>query len=328
MKAVRLSFCMPTHNYGRFIGAAIRSILNQGVPDCEVIVLDGGSTDDTAQVVAGMAASHPNVKYFHQPDRGGIDADLERSVELAAGDYCWLLSADDALREGALDRMLRELEQGYDLLLCNRVWCDAELRPIKSESWLGGDPGDRELNLADRHEVAAYLSDARSLGALFSFMSCIVFRRAAWGCSASAQSLRGTNYAHVARLFAIGSRGGRFRYMADPLVLCRGGADSFRAGGLASRLLIDLQGYQAIADALFPGDDTLRRAVKSLVRKEHPWHRWVRARSEACDVGQWKRIEQLLDEFGYDSAAIRLIDPAGRMLRCLLRLVPAHSRAP
>lgn len=322
MSAVRLSFCMPTHNYGRFIATAIHSILEQNIQDSEVIVLDGGSTDDTAQVVAAIAANHAGVKYFHQRNRGGIDADLARSVELAAGDYCWLLSADDALRAGALERMRREIDRGYDLLLCNRVWCDANLRPIKRETWLGGDPGDREVNLADRGEVGGYLRDARSLGALFSFMSCIAFRRAAWGCSASAASLTGTNYAHVVRLFELGRRGGRFRYVADPLVMCRGGADSFRAGGLASRLLIDLQGYQAIAETLFPGDDALQGAVKSVVRKEHPWHRWVRARSETSDDGQWKRIERLLHEFGYDAAAVRLIDPAGRTLRALSGCVP------
>jgi abequosyltransferase len=319
---------MPTHNYGRFIGAAIRSVLNQGEDDCEVIVLDGGSTDNTAQVVAEIAAAHPNVKYFYQADRGGIDADLERSVTLAAGDYCWLLSADDALRDGALARVLREFERGFDLLLCNRVWCDAHLQPIKNESWLSGAPGDREVNLADRQEVAGYLTDARSLGALFSFMSCIAFRRAAWGHGSNLASLAGTNYAHVARLFGIGSRGGRFIYLADPLVLCRGGADSFRAGGLASRLLIDLEGYRAIADLLFPDDDALRRAVKSVARKEHPWRRWVRARSETGDRAQWKRIERLLGEFGYDAAAIRLIDPLGRMLRWLRRLVPGRVAIP
>ena len=316
---------MPTYNYGRFIATAIRSILIHGVPDIEVIVLDGGSTDDTARVVAEIAAAHPNVKYFHQTDRGGIDADLARSVDLATGHYCWLLSADDALRDGALDRMLREIERGFDVLLCNRVWCDADLRPMRRERWLAGDRGDREVNLANRDEVAGYLADSRSLGALFSFMSCIAFRRAAWEQSSNLPSLAGTHYAHVARLFAIGSRGGRFRYVADPLVLCRGGADSFRAGGLASRLLIDLQGYHAIAASLFPGDENLRRAVKSVVRKEHPWRRWVRARSETSDVGQWKRVEALLEEFGYASAGVHLIEPAGRMLR---RLVPGQVGAP
>lgn len=321
MSAVRLSICMPTYNYGRFIETAIRSVLADAKGNgIEVVVLDGASTDNTAAVVSALASELPNVRYVRRSERGGIDADLGASVELASGDYCWLLSADDALREGALDRMLREIDQGFDLVLCNRMWCDAELRPIRDESWLDGDRADRIVDLSDRRECAAYLADARSLGALFSFMSSIVFRRAAWIAVTDAPALAGSHYAHVGRLLSIARSGGRLKYIADPLVLCRGGADSFRAGGLASRLLIDLRGYKAVAAAVFPGEVALQSSVKAVVRKEHPWRRWLKARSETSDVGQWKKVEVLMREFGYSSLGVRLLDPLGRMLGGLRRL--------
>src|SRR4051812_26575990 len=119
----KLSFCMPTYNYGRYIGKAIDSVRYQCGDDAELVILDGGSTDNTESIARAAAASWAGVRYVRQAVRGGIDADLARSVELAAGEYCWLLSADDALAEGAVRRILREFDEGNDIVLCNRVWC-------------------------------------------------------------------------------------------------------------------------------------------------------------------------------------------------------------
>src|SRR2546429_1102168 len=96
-----LSICIPTYNYGAFIATAIRSVFADRHPEIEIVVLDGGSTDTTKDVVQKLAAGQPFVKYIHQSERGGIDSDLSRCVELASGEYCWLLSADDALVPGA-----------------------------------------------------------------------------------------------------------------------------------------------------------------------------------------------------------------------------------
>lgn len=302
---------MPTYNYGRYIRTAIESIRSQAEDDLEVIVLDSGSTDDTRRVVEALAASWPAVRYVRRDSRGGIDRDLASSVELARGDYCWLLSADDALQKGALRRMVGELDGGCDIVLCNRVWCDASLNPVRTESWLSNGGADRVVDLAQEREVGRYLADARSLGALFSFMSSIVFRREAWIRARADASLVGTHYAHVQRLFAIGRQGGRLKYLAEPLVLCRGGADSFRAGGLAARLLIDLRGYSKLADELFRHSDASKLAFLSVLRREHPWRRWVRVRAEARDPAEWREVSEMLRAVGYSRGAIAAAAIAG-----------------
>lgn len=51
MGNIRLSICMPTYNFGKFIGETLESIMKQ-IPDgVEIVVLDGGSTDNTCDVV-------------------------------------------------------------------------------------------------------------------------------------------------------------------------------------------------------------------------------------------------------------------------------------
>ncbi len=323
MSRACLTVCIPTYNYGAFISAAIGSVLDQIEPDVEIVVLDGGSTDDTREVVARLATEQPVVKYFRQETRGGIDRDLARSVELASGEYCWLLSADDALAPGALRRILDEFEHGRDILLANRIWCDANLKPVRPEAWLAGASEDRTVDFAQENDVRTYLESARSLGALFSFMSSIGFRREAWMRARVDAPLIGTNYAHVQRLFGMGRDGARLKYIAAPLVLCRGGSDSFREAGLASRLLIDLKGFLELARSIFPDSEALQAAFRAVVKREHPWPRWVRVRSETRDPVPWKEIERLLIVYGFNSAQLFLINALGKMLGWFTR----HSAA-
>jgi abequosyltransferase len=171
------------------------------------------------------------------------------------------------------------------------------------------------VEFANAKEAGSYLADARSLGALFSFMSSIVFRREAWIRAHADASLVGTHYAHVQRLFAIGRQGGRLKYLAEPLVLCRGGIDSFREGGLAERLMIDLRGFLRLADELFRNDPALRSSFLAVLRREHPWRRLVRVRSEARSPDQWQEVSRLLQTAGYPSEMIAAAGIAGSMLR-------------
>lgn len=296
MPAPKISICMPTFNYGRYIRAAVESVRAQGVEGVEVLVLDGGSTDDTPQVAERLAAEWPAVRYVRQASRGGIDADMARAIELTSGEYCWLLSADDALAQGSLRRIVEEFESGFDILLCNRYWCDGSLRPMYSQEWLAGQDRDRVVDLSDVAESQEYFRAAKSIGALFSYMSCIGFRRSAWlGVAAPMVPC----YSHVGRLFSMGRGGSRFKHLVAPHVLCRGGTDSFRDGGLARRLLIDLRGFLQLADVLFPGDSRSRSMFLAVMRREHRLRQWIGARLETSDIATWREVEVELAKYGF-----------------------------
>ena len=51
MDDIRLSICIPTYNFGEFIGATLQSIIKQATDEVEIVVVDGASTDNTAEVV-------------------------------------------------------------------------------------------------------------------------------------------------------------------------------------------------------------------------------------------------------------------------------------
>jgi glycosyltransferase involved in cell wall biosynthesis len=100
----RVSVVIPCFNYGRFLGAAIESVLAQTYPEIEVIVVDDGSTDDTRSV----AAAYKGVRYVWQPNRGLSDA-RNRGIALATGEFMLFLDADDQLSLDGIETSIRLL---------------------------------------------------------------------------------------------------------------------------------------------------------------------------------------------------------------------------
>ena len=98
MDRICLSICMPTYNFGKVIGATLENITSQMTGSVEIVIVDGASTDNTAEVVRGFQERFPNIIYHRLQRRGGIDQDMAKSVELARGEYCWLFSSDDLMK--------------------------------------------------------------------------------------------------------------------------------------------------------------------------------------------------------------------------------------
>jgi glycosyltransferase involved in cell wall biosynthesis len=92
-----ISVIIPCYDQGRFVGEAIESTLRQSYPAKEVIVVDDGSRDDTAEVVGRYA----EVTLIRQAN-GGLAAARNRGVEASRGEYLLFLDADDRFTEGAL----------------------------------------------------------------------------------------------------------------------------------------------------------------------------------------------------------------------------------
>jgi glycosyltransferase involved in cell wall biosynthesis len=104
MTAPCVAVIIPCFNQGAFLGEALRSVLDQSPKPDEVIVVDDGSTDDTAAV----ARSFPEVRYIRQQNRGSAGA---RNTGLAAStaEFVAFLDADDRFCPGAIESGVREL---------------------------------------------------------------------------------------------------------------------------------------------------------------------------------------------------------------------------
>jgi hypothetical protein len=90
---------MPSFNAGSFIEASLLSVLHQGYPDLELILVDGGSTDQTPEVVGRYRDRIAH--WISEPDRGQAHA-LDKGFRRARGEILGWLNSDDLLAPGAL----------------------------------------------------------------------------------------------------------------------------------------------------------------------------------------------------------------------------------
>jgi len=95
----RISVITPSFNQGRYIEETLLSVRNQGYPNVEHIVMDGGSTDETLDIIDRYRDGLAHV--VSQKDKGQSDA-INRGFKLATGEILTWLNSDDLLAEGAL----------------------------------------------------------------------------------------------------------------------------------------------------------------------------------------------------------------------------------
>lgn len=95
-----VSIIVPSFNQGRYIRETIESCLNQSYRPLEVLVLDGGSSDETLSVLESFAA--PELKWWSARDKGVVDA-VNKGLKLARGEILSIQSSDDLFAAGAIE---------------------------------------------------------------------------------------------------------------------------------------------------------------------------------------------------------------------------------
>lgn len=210
----RLSICIATYNRGRFIGETLNSILSQMSPEVELVVVDGASPDNTLEVMASYVLAYPEIRYFREVENSGIDADYDKAVGYATGQYCWLMTDDDLLKPGAIERALAELDGLRDLVVVNAETRNADLTDVLVPRQLVVD-NDRSYITDDSEdffsECANYLS----------FIGGVVIRRGFW-LERDRKSFYGSLFVHVGVIFQQ-PRVGNVYVISDPQIIVRYG---------------------------------------------------------------------------------------------------------
>lgn len=131
-----VSVLIPAFNYGHYLGQTLESVQAQTYQRWECIIVDDGSTDDTAQVVERYAARDGRIRYLRQLNRGQPSA-RNNALRAARGDYIQLLDADDLIESDKLRRQVGFLEARGDVDLVY-----GSVRYFATEK-----PGERRLSL-------------------------------------------------------------------------------------------------------------------------------------------------------------------------------------
>ena len=124
-----ISVVIPTYNCARWLGEAVESALAQSLPPKRIIIVDDGSTDDTAERVAAYR-DHPIVQYVRQPNQG-VSAARNTGLSRAAGDFIAFLDADDVWQPRKLELQYAALSRHPELALLGTAVFDwpAETMP-------------------------------------------------------------------------------------------------------------------------------------------------------------------------------------------------------
>jgi hypothetical protein len=144
-----VSVIVPAWNVEATIGEALASILDEAAVPLECLVVDDGSSDETAAVVDAIAARDPRVVFLRSPANEGVSEARNRALRSARGTWLAFVDADDRLRPGGLAAMWRASQASDALaIIGQRVWNDG------TRTWITDNYDRPDIRLPGRKSIA------------------------------------------------------------------------------------------------------------------------------------------------------------------------------
>ena len=163
----RVSIVTPCYNGARHVAETIESVLSQTYSDWEMIVVDDGSSDDSARIIGEYAGRDPRIRLIRQDNAGTACA---RNVALcvAEGRYIALLDADDIWEPVFLERQLAFMRQkGALCVCCSYSHIDEHSRLIQHPTIAKAEITARDMAVMNRIGCLTGLYDASRHGKVF-----------------------------------------------------------------------------------------------------------------------------------------------------------------
>ena len=127
IRTPQISVVIPAFNAADFVLASVASVLDGTCADLEVICVDDGSTDDTAALLEGLAATDGRVSVVRLGANCGASVARNEGIERSIGAFLFFLDADDTVPQGALDLLLSAARQTQsELVIGKLLWFRTE----------------------------------------------------------------------------------------------------------------------------------------------------------------------------------------------------------
>ncbi|WP_395244574.1 glycosyltransferase family 2 protein [Agromyces sp. MMS24-K17] len=139
----RVSIIVPVYNGADYLATGLPRLLEQAYPDFEVVVVDDGSKDGSAELATAVAEGDARVRVIALEQNGGVARARQAGVQAATGEYVWFVDADDDWNDHALTELVGAAErEDLDIVVAAARFVydgGASERPIPAPS---GDPVD------------------------------------------------------------------------------------------------------------------------------------------------------------------------------------------
>lgn len=268
-----ISICIPTYNRMKYLAELLDSIVEQQVPDLEVIVSDDASPDETASIAELYKNKIPNFKFIRQPVNIGLDRNFLAVVEAATSDYIWLMGDDDRLEPGGLQRVMKALSDWPQVCGLTLGVIDYD---VSMKTPVGIRPTPDTQLLVGAEQVFSRIAE------LLGFMSAMVVDRQKWLAVANDPTSADFHKYYI-QVYIVGriiGASGRWGVINAPCVGFRTGNDQFKSKfGWLDRLKIDVIAYEQIGDALFDRSSEAHIAMRKRIFDTHVMARLHNAKS-------------------------------------------------
>jgi abequosyltransferase len=279
-----LTICIPTYNFGAYIGATLDSIINQVKDDVEVLIFDGGSNDNTENVVISKTHLIRNLRYYKQQYRGGVDRDIDSAVCMARGRYCWLISADDIVLPGSIAKILDSLIVSHDLYICehsNHTFNikDATPYPMFTKEISGPHLFDTRISA----NVKKYFESAVTSEPFLGFLSTPIFKRDLWVNTHVPDDVYGTCWIVAGKLLSVLARGANVYVLYQTLLSKRTCNESHIFTNILSQFRIMIINFPRVVELYYPEGSIGSVELRRVLRSEISLLFFLRTKLAACD---------------------------------------------
>ncbi|MFD2933892.1 glycosyltransferase [Spirosoma flavum] len=128
-----VSVICTSYNHQAYVEQALKSVVDQGYPNVELIVIDNGSVDGSVERIAAFIEQYPSIRFIHNPINIGLTRAFNQGLALAEGRYIIDLSADDVLLPGRISKQVALFEQlagPYAVVFSNAAYVDTDGQEI------------------------------------------------------------------------------------------------------------------------------------------------------------------------------------------------------
>src|SRR5215470_5618219 len=112
----KVDIVIPCYNYGRFLKPCVDSVLSQSISDIRVMIIDDSSSDDSRAVAESLAMADRRISLISHAKNIGHIRTYNEGIEWLDSEYFMLLSADDLLVPGSLERACRVMDNNPDVV--------------------------------------------------------------------------------------------------------------------------------------------------------------------------------------------------------------------
>ena len=115
---VKISIIVPVYNSEKYIQRCIMSVLNQNPLNCQLVLVDDGSSDNSLKIMQQFADQYEFIKLIHQ-DNQGVSGARNTGIKAATGEWVYFLDSDDEMVSGSLNKIIEFTEQDVQWILFN-----------------------------------------------------------------------------------------------------------------------------------------------------------------------------------------------------------------